>query len=86
MTLSGGERRALEEIARRTAADDPDYVRRLSGRDGAALGPPAHRALLPVVLVFALMVLGLLAVTLAVAWTAENARSDERSGRIQSQR
>ncbi|WP_067487561.1 DUF3040 domain-containing protein [Actinomadura hibisca] len=80
MSLSVAESRMLEEIARRTAADDPDYARRLDtfgGYEASALGLPTRWTLLPLVLVGALLVLGFVAASLA---TARNA--DAPSGRL----
>ncbi|MFI6519592.1 DUF3040 domain-containing protein [Spirillospora sp. NPDC050679] len=80
MDLSVAENRMLEEIARRTAADDPDYARRLNtfgGYEASALGLPTRWTLLPIALVGALLVLGFLAASFA---TARNA--DAPAGRL----
>ncbi|GAA2591240.1 DUF3040 domain-containing protein [Actinomadura fulvescens] len=72
MTLSAAERRVLDEIAEGTAAEDPEYSRRLSafgGYEGSALGLPSRWALLPVLLVGLLM----LVLVFAAAATGEHA-------------
>ncbi|WP_067812022.1 DUF3040 domain-containing protein [Actinomadura kijaniata] len=70
MALSRAERRTLDEIARRVAAEDPEYARRLSafgGHEAGALGLPARRSLLPVVLVGVLLAVSFAAFAVATA-------------------
>ncbi|MFG2001233.1 DUF3040 domain-containing protein [Spirillospora sp. NPDC048911] len=70
MGLSAAEHRVLDEIAERTAAEDPAYGRRLAafgGYEGSALGLPSRWALLPVVLVGLLMLVVFFAAVIATA-------------------
>lgn len=64
--LTERELRAIQEIARQVAHADPDYVERLSGLGGDEHDPPAlpsRWAALPVAMVGALLVIGVLFTT-----------------------
>ncbi|MFC6886305.1 MULTISPECIES: DUF3040 domain-containing protein [Actinomadura] len=68
MPLSETESRALERLARRTAAEDPEYARRLAafgGYEASPLGLPSAWTLLPVVLAVLLLLAVLFAAALA---------------------
>ncbi|MEU5880702.1 DUF3040 domain-containing protein [Spirillospora sp. NPDC047279] len=85
MGLSAAENRVLNEIARRTAAEDPEYTRRLSafgGYDSSVMGLPSRWALLPVVLVGLLMLAVFFAATIATAGHAGGTDDADRTAQV----
>ncbi|GLW65035.1 hypothetical protein Arub01_32790 [Actinomadura rubrobrunea] len=70
MALSPSERRILDELAERTAAEDPDYARRLAtfGRhEPSAPGGPSWRVPVPAVAAGALLAVGFAVAAVAAA-------------------
>lgn len=79
MALTAGEHRTLTEIARRTAADDPEFGRRLSafgGYEASVLGLPSRWTLIPVALAGVLLVGAFLAVSVMTAGSGAPSGAD----------
>ncbi|WP_026410916.1 DUF3040 domain-containing protein [Actinomadura oligospora] len=83
MALSAGEHRTLAEIARRVAADDPEFGRRLSafgGYETSVLGLPSGWTLVPVALVGAILVAGFLVVSVMTSGAGASGGADAGTG------
>jgi hypothetical protein len=85
--LTERELRAIQEIAWQVALADPDYVERLSGLGSDEYGPhamPSRWAALPVAMVGALLVIGVLFTTVVLDGAGE--RIDTSQAGIQGDR